>query len=991
MNGDASAGVLARPSATLFDLLTLLIIGISTGSLILLVCNRFSPVYAMLIGAGLVALVLACWRMSVHLSLRGLPVPLMVILLIALIFRVPPYLYIVGGQDQGIYVNMAGTYLHTGSTFIVDEVREKAVSSGLKDLYDASNQKEWRPIRKGKYEGEHLPGIYIKDTDRSTYVYQFYPLHPLWMSLSGKFLGEGRLVYSLVFFSLLSIAAFYCLALAFSGGHVLPAILIGALLAVNPLHAFFSKFPVTEAMALALSALGFLYLLWYWQVSRSGHPRPFYLILSAGLFGCLFFTRITGFLYMPIFYVLFLLALLFEQNTRLRSQLSAYVLSVMFFYGLSVFYGLSYSYPYSHDIYKSTFGMLFDAGWEKKVLVTAGAGTGLLIVAWFFRGKGGFFLERYGLLVRIRENMHWVFCGALILVVLLSLRKGYTLAYTDLYAHLRGDVGGQGWESFRRSNIFVTMLYLSPVGFGMFVYAMVRVFPQKREIPWIFLVLFLSLFWYFHTVMRFTTMYHYYYARYLLSEVVPFTLFAVCLVLGTWGLKGRWGKGWAIGLSVIMGTYFLYYTSHQFLGRSVAGAYPALKQVQERVQKGDLLLLVGIEPPLNWLIQTPLSFFFYLNTCSVKRMLDLENARGKRFLNQFDDLFVLSRQQLKVPLLDFLGEISYSAGDFEKSKSIPTLYYPFETTFYLHQAKSSLLSRKVIYTEERQEDLVNFHDVDWTNGNGIIRNIHILLDPEDRFLVLRTKGWNPFLRNHAWGVPELHVNGTALPFYSRRKDSYTYDMGGDPKVLEEIRILSPTFVPRDLGFGDDPRSLGVDVASLAIMRHCEDHLIYPYLIHRDLKNFHDTTFTDGNGIIQNIGYLLKPEKRFVILHTYGWNPFLKENRWAAPGLYLDGIRQRFQRKVGNAYVYAIEGSPEGINEIRIVSPTFVPKEQGINEDPRDLGVDVHFIEISERPPGPEVGGPRPEVRGRGFEDRGGRRTENRGTSPVGRQETEGRR
>jgi len=56
---------------------------------------------------------------------------LLIILLAALIFRVGPYLYLPGGQDQGLYVSMSATYEKKGSTFITDKVREKAIELGL--------------------------------------------------------------------------------------------------------------------------------------------------------------------------------------------------------------------------------------------------------------------------------------------------------------------------------------------------------------------------------------------------------------------------------------------------------------------------------------------------------------------------------------------------------------------------------------------------------------------------------------------------------------------------------------------------------------------------------------------------------------------------------------------------------------------------------------------------------------------------------------------
>src|SRR5215813_12217852 len=46
----------------------------------------------------------------------GASVPHLVLILgVALFFRVPAYLYVLGGQDEGVYVNMAAELARTGS------------------------------------------------------------------------------------------------------------------------------------------------------------------------------------------------------------------------------------------------------------------------------------------------------------------------------------------------------------------------------------------------------------------------------------------------------------------------------------------------------------------------------------------------------------------------------------------------------------------------------------------------------------------------------------------------------------------------------------------------------------------------------------------------------------------------------------------------------------------------------------------------------------
>jgi 4-amino-4-deoxy-L-arabinose transferase-like glycosyltransferase len=68
------------------------------------------------------------------------------------------------------------------------------------------------------------------------------------MAIFGEVFGDSNRYYSTVFFAILSILALYLLTFELTGNGLL-AWSVGALLALTPLHAFFSKFPATEVVA----------------------------------------------------------------------------------------------------------------------------------------------------------------------------------------------------------------------------------------------------------------------------------------------------------------------------------------------------------------------------------------------------------------------------------------------------------------------------------------------------------------------------------------------------------------------------------------------------------------------------------------------------------------------------------------------------------------------------------------------------------------------
>jgi hypothetical protein len=681
-------------SVNLFDIFILLIVCVSYASIFLLVLNRFNPLFAILLGAVATAVLCILLRLKIKPHIAGIPYALMAVLFIALVFRFHPYLYVPGGQDQGTYVNMSAVYEKKGSTFIIDEVRQKAIASGLGEWYDSANQRGTSILKEKEYEGYHLPGIYIKDLANSEYVFQFYPLHPLWMAIAGKCAGKANRVYALVFFSLLSIVAIYLLAGELSGGSTVSSVAASVLLALNPLHAFFSKFPVTEIVALAFSSLAFFYLARYYNSTLDKKSTPFYLVLSSALFGCMFFTRISGFIYLPFFYFIAFLTILFGRERPLTKHLIFYVISIMFLYAASVTYGMIYSYPYAHDIYQIWFRRFFQSSWQIKLILVVIVATLSLLFQWLLRNQITTCCEGKVFLT-FKQNLTKICCAALLLIIMIAFYKAYLLAFTDKYVGTKWDfagigarfpIAGLGFPSLNYSNIFVAIWYLSPLGFAVFIYSIFSIFPRKTCMAWTSFLAFLGLIWFSFTVFKFYTQFQYYYARYLSSEVIPYTLLGIGLALGHLFQKGRRWKMLSICLSAIIAVYFLYFTCYQFKGKSAEGAHSAFEAIAKVMDDDDLLLLYDLQNPHQVVVQTSLSYFYDVNVCNLRNPPVLSSKAGKVFLSKFKKVFLLSQAPLEIPFLRLVNEIEYKQGEFENSNFIPREFTFSEGKLYLYKA-----------------------------------------------------------------------------------------------------------------------------------------------------------------------------------------------------------------------------------------------------------------------------------------------------------------
>ena len=183
----------------LVDAIVAFILVASAVMMLQLVLGVFEPIYSLFLS------LLLCGALGLAF-VRGLRMParlaawapVLVLAVLALAPRWDPFLYVEGGQDQGIYVAMSSHFARTHGIPVIDSVRER-LSDNAKADYDRLNNRYYaeRVEVPGRFEGEHQPGIYIADLDRSRYVFQFYPLHPAWMAMAAAVLGGEHRVYAL--------------------------------------------------------------------------------------------------------------------------------------------------------------------------------------------------------------------------------------------------------------------------------------------------------------------------------------------------------------------------------------------------------------------------------------------------------------------------------------------------------------------------------------------------------------------------------------------------------------------------------------------------------------------------------------------------------------------------------------------------------------------------------------------------------------------------
>jgi len=622
-----------RVEIGVFEVLCLFTVIVSFTSLVLLSLHKFSSYSAIGIALLIIAGVFIIYRKKI--SFRKIftrtNLILVAILLLALVFRYEPYLstYTVDKEDQKAYLEMSEVYVKTGGPFVYDPIK-----LGIQDPYvlkEYNRHNFWNQVMRNWSIHQRLPGIY---------GFRFFPITSLWMSIFSEF--SINRAYAIVFFSLLSIAALFLILLELGG--IGPAVIIGVLVSVNPLHAYLSKTPLAEMTALAFAASGFYFMLRYLRSKRTVH-----ILLFAGLIGCLFFTRITGFIYIPFF--LFLLAATVMYAEKLKRNLILAFISVIGLYLLSILYGNYLTPLYMKQVlYVTILRGTLGSNW--KIFLMGGT---LLFLAFL----GVLELYRNVKLVKRLKNGLYQKKNILLLVffcciVLYSIYKGHYLGMADT------------------PNIDTLLLYLTIPLFILIFPAIYKAKDSKSFYLCVLLVIF-SL-----VLLPRTTLYQYYYARRLL------TLLVLCLLLASlllWQMikKTTVTRLIAYAILIFVVLNFTYYSAHQLKLKTVDGAAGSFTVLKNEMGQNDLLVIDKEDFRDFLMLKGMLNYYYSLKTFA---MDDLEKIRDPRFMDyfrEFDRILILSQNDMSKsnitikPALNSVMKITYEREFYEhKKREIPT-------------------------------------------------------------------------------------------------------------------------------------------------------------------------------------------------------------------------------------------------------------------------------------------------------------------------------
>jgi hypothetical protein len=780
----------------------------------------------------LISLALTIWCVykpgTIPTRLPGVaPRPLHVILLVivALIFRLPAYHYVLGGQDEGVYVNIAHYIEHTGGITVHDRVKQQLERTPFLDNYIEENKING---------GDYLPGVYNRGYKNGKLEFQFYHVFPVWMALFGGLFGTTSGVYALTFLAIFSIVLFYRLALLLTGSYR-AGLAAGGLLALSPLHAFFSKFPVTEVPALCFALIGFLFLAAFWSLPSAQPSGRGWLVASVLAFLCVFTIRISGFMYLPFFIALAWAALIFDPDRKRCRAFQFWAIGVTGAYLFSVLYGLIWSHAYSHDIYHLSFYPLLGAHW-KGGLAALGA---LVLVTW----------AAMAMLVpnpKIRARLSrwlaypkdWIPVVVVWVALLLGLVKIYRLGWTkhyvsDPWLSTVWNLADLGWRSVSASSLWTLFVYLGP----FLVVAFLALAAFRKEEPRVaFLFWFVSGFFAYVLLLQWVVPYSPYYARYLLSELAPYTiLFVVCVWSGLRVAAVRRLLSVAIGLSLLYATAL---SAAQIGKNEDDGAYAALARIAAPVGPSDLVLLY-LQPNSPFVqshIKTPLLYTFHRETVTVGTG-DLANALYLAKLDSlYNNIFLLTEGGSAPSGFSLVGSTQFDVKSYKRNHSFPhRLTSSKDVVLKLYRMEHVRLPEGTLLGFEAGGAGVKWlesgwnspeHGGTWSSGDWATLRIDSRDLPEtDVALSLRLEARVFTVPSHPTQRIEVRVNGKKVGQYVVRYPQAALaiqvplgQIDAESKRKIEVAFRLPDAAsPRRLGLSVDGRDLAIYLVGASIL------------------------------------------------------------------------------------------------------------------------------------------------------------------------------
>lgn len=613
-----------RKEIFLYELIWIFIGVLSLVSVGLFTVNYFIPLLSLLGSIVLTALLVFLFKFKIVLKDARFTLPILLILLFGLVLRLEPWIYLEGGQDQGLYVTMSKQF-DSSKGLHFEDIAYKYLEPKVYEKYTL--ERPW-----------YVLGL-KRDVDNSMF-FDFYPLHSLLMSTTSTVLGDTSRVYSLTFFSILSLIGIYLLTVEISGRKLAGYIATG-LMVVSPLHLYFSRFPVADVIALAIG-VNFL----YFALKLYKEKRPLFLFLSVLLVNMYLYLRLTFVIAIPFVAIATFLGALYTKEKKLWYTWGIFILASFFL--STLFYFIKYNYLYEHF-----YGKIFDLVPEVLFYIILILSIPIIYLLTSKFSKISKSVTEF--LFKHKVLIIYILIGILLLYTGLTF---YRLGFTDKYAGTPIDYfwhsSGGGWYSLKDMSLSSIVLHLSPIGILVYLILLKKTDSWQKALLTIFLFSYLA----FNIMFVKYTFYQFYYARYQLSEIIPIATILISIFLVELYEKR---KRIARFLLYFLFFYNIFFSIFQFQGY-VGTTSKTFDDIAKYVTKNDFVIY---EDQTSWgqsFVFNPLKYYFgypSLYTRNADNTKIYLNGLKRDLLNK---VYVLSTKEINDRDYDLVNTIVYERG-----------------------------------------------------------------------------------------------------------------------------------------------------------------------------------------------------------------------------------------------------------------------------------------------------------------------------------------
>jgi len=624
-------------SISTYDIL-LFFIGIaSLIGMILLSLNYFDIPLMIIFSAGITIVIIFLLKKINLIEKRSSSYLFIFILLITLVFRYGSFTHYLGGQDQGLYVNMSETILRDKSINFYDSFGASLPDDDLiKDNYVPA-----------------LPGVSVFDSNKNLLQIDFYPINSIWMAVSKYFFGIGKHGYSIQLFSFLIVIGIYLLTFEITNNNSRTALIAALIAAVNPAFTFFSRFPVSETMAMAFSLNGFYFLLRAIKCQNKKN-KYFYFIISAILLGMFNFIRMSFILYLPTIVIIFMIPFIFQKYKHYQKSIFIYISIILILYISSWFW----YYFYQPNLFKPMYNLVFSKYFT--ILIPIIILFTLFTVFFYIYTKKN--QEKVDIIAnKVLIKIEHFLPLFLTFVLLLSSFRIIELCINGYGNYLEG----KEFFNFRYSAIYVFFLLLSPLLFLLiFINPILKIkFNNLQNI----LLVSISIFWIAILLDRWVILYIYYYSRYVVSEMLMYSIILVSIIINELLNRKKIYNELAKFIIVFSLLYSILFSGIQ-INKAQTEITDLYSEIEEFIKEDDLIISF-----LDQSVNAPIKYYFNKPLYQIN---ESNNDLNKRIINKFyeysnekyNNIYILTTKKYSNNLneigIDYVNEYEFKTGYF---------------------------------------------------------------------------------------------------------------------------------------------------------------------------------------------------------------------------------------------------------------------------------------------------------------------------------------